>query len=158
MIRIKLTSRLQTHPQCSRCAKDGASCTYDQNPDCRKSSVTRHKRSWNRIGKSSETAKDTPRQVQGTSQKPAAADNEPIPGLGYLSLQRGGRSRYVGRSFWAFVDENARLPPLRVDSVVKLTQPSIPTSTCYSKIMTSTLPPRAAPEMRDNMAPTSPAC
>ncbi|KAK5994272.1 Transcription factor yanR-like protein [Cladobotryum mycophilum] len=33
-------------------------------------------------------------------------EHETVPELGYLSLQRDGRSRYVGRSFWALIDDN----------------------------------------------------
>ena len=37
-----------------------------------------------------------------------AEKHDTIPGLGYLSFQKGGSSRYVGQTFWTYVGDDVR--------------------------------------------------
>ena len=55
--------------------------------------------SWGRKKSFDHSSKSSPR---------FAENHDTIPGLGYLSLQKGGRSRYVGQSFWAYVGDDVR--------------------------------------------------
>jgi hypothetical protein len=76
----------QVHPMCENCRKNGLVCVYPEN---------------------------TPKRAQTFGEPPASNDRATRrrteggvrPRLGYLSLQSGGRSRYLENTFWATVDE-----------------------------------------------------
>ncbi|KAH8797355.1 fungal-specific transcription factor domain-containing protein [Xylogone sp. PMI_703] len=137
LCRVRRIKCDRTHPVCSNCAKNSTECVWVVNTPHSASSAQRKRRaSVAQSGVDHGQSRDdisldgndsgpgNPDDDQHTDS--SLGDNARSPRPGYLTLQNGGRSRYVSDTFWANIDNEV----VELDELLSKV-PTFPLPLCY---------------------------